>query len=56
VGCVVLGDPTYYGRFGFEHDPDLSYREAPPGYFQRLTLSGSAPKGAIAYHPGFDAS
>src|ERR1700761_5292975 len=23
VGCVVLGDPDYYGRFGFEYDPDL---------------------------------
>jgi putative acetyltransferase len=19
-GCVVLGEPTFYGRFGFEHD------------------------------------
>jgi len=38
AGCVVLGEPEYYARFGFAHDPALSY----PGaivreYFQRLT-------------------
>jgi putative acetyltransferase len=56
AGCVVLGDPAYYGRFGFEYDPELYYRDAPPGYFQRLTLSGSPPKGEVTYHPGFEAS
>jgi putative acetyltransferase len=20
-GCVLVGEPAYYGRFGFEHDP-----------------------------------
>jgi putative acetyltransferase len=56
AGCVVLGDPGYYGRFGFIYDPGLVYGQAPPGYFQRLTLSGADPKGEVTYHPGFDAS
>ena len=48
--------PAYYARFGFEYDPELRYGDAPPGYFQRLTLSGSPPKGEVTYHPGFGAS
>ena len=55
-GCVLLGDPKYYGRFGFEHDPDLIYRGAPSRYFQRLTLSGSTPKGEVRYHLSFEQS
>ncbi|WP_269931134.1 GNAT family N-acetyltransferase [Aminobacter sp. HY435] len=53
-GCVVLGDPGYYGRFGFASDPGLRYGDIPPEYFQRLAF-GPAPKGEVAYHPGFDA-
>lgn len=55
-GCVLLGDPAYYCRFGFESDPDLYGIDAPPGAFQRLTLNGSRPRGAVSFHPAFDAS
>ena len=55
-GCVVLGDPGYYGRFGFAYDPELTYGDVPPGYFQRVVFSGPAPKGEVLYHKGFDAS
>ena len=54
AGCVVLGDPGYYRRFGFESDPELYYGEAPAHYFLRLIFDGSAPKGEVAYHPSFD--
>lgn len=54
-GCVVLGDPAYYGRFGFAHDPNLRYAGAAPRYFQRLVFSGLAPKGDVEYHASFDA-
>jgi putative acetyltransferase len=56
AGCVVLGDPAYYSRFGFDYDPQLHYRDAPPEYFRRLTLRGIPPKGEVTYHLGFDAS
>ena len=26
AGCLVLGDPRYYARFGFAHQQGLSYR------------------------------
>ena len=55
-GCVVLGDPAYYRRFGFENDPDLRFEGAPAEYFMRLTLDGAAPLGNVTYHAGFDAT
>ena len=53
-GCVVLGEPAYYGRFGFEADPSLIYPGPPAEYFQRLTLEVPAPTGEVSYHPAFD--
>jgi putative acetyltransferase len=53
-GCVLLGDPAYYSRFGFASDPRLRYRDAPAAYFQRLTFGSEAPVGAVEFHPAFD--
>lgn len=53
-GCVLLGDPSYYSRFGFVSDPALTYGGAPSPYFQRLLLRGEPPKGDVRYHPAFD--
>ncbi|MFC3213029.1 GNAT family N-acetyltransferase [Novosphingobium panipatense] len=55
AGCVLLGNPGYYRRFGFENDPGLRYPDAPPEYFMRLTFEGSDPTGEIAYHAAFGA-
>lgn len=55
-GCVLLGDPAYYGRFGFESDPNLYEVGAPPGAFQHLSLSGVQPSGEVRFHPAFDVS
>ena len=53
-GCVLLGDPAYYSRFGFVSDPALTYGGKPSQYFQRLVLRGKVPKGDVRYHPAFD--
>jgi putative acetyltransferase len=53
-GCVLLGDPAYYGRFGFEHDPGLRTADAPPWAFQCRTIRGPRPQGDVSFHPGFD--
>ena len=55
-GCVVLGNPGYYGRFGFVSDPALTYAGQPNPYFQRLVWRGDPPIGDVAYHAAFDAS
>jgi predicted N-acetyltransferase YhbS len=54
AGCVLLGDPAYYGRFGFVSDPALRYRDVDPTYFQRLSFTGDVPVGAVEFHPAFD--
>jgi predicted N-acetyltransferase YhbS len=53
AGCVLLGDPDYYRRFGFASDPALYYANAPAPYFQRLILKGAAPRGEAVFHPAF---
>ncbi len=53
-GCVVLGEPAYYGRFGFACDPKLQLAGVPPEYFQRLVISGEPPGGLVTYHHAFD--
>ncbi len=51
-GCVVLGDPAYYGRFGFTHDTKLLYGQTGK-HFQRLILRGGQPAGEVRFHPAF---
>lgn len=53
-GCVVLGDPAYYARFGFAPDPALRYPAAPAPFFQRVAFGGASASGDVAYHPAFD--
>ncbi|UFS71697.1 N-acetyltransferase [Geomonas sp. RF6] len=52
-GCVLLGEPEYYGRFGFRAEPSLVLPGVPPEYFQALPLSGPLPHGVVQYHESF---
>lgn len=52
-GCVVLGDPAYYQRFGFENDEALRYVDAPSQFFMRLSFVDKVPAGRVRYHPAF---
>ncbi|PTV96913.1 putative N-acetyltransferase YhbS [Rhodobacter aestuarii] len=53
----VLGDPAYYGRFGFSVGAAQGYECPYAGpYFQMLALNDAAlPKGALRYAAPFDA-
>ncbi len=55
AGCVLLGDPAYYGRFGFRAEPDLVLPDVPPEFFQALAFRSSLPRGTVAYHEAFEA-
>lgn len=55
AGCVVLGEPGYYGRFGFRAEPQLVLPDVPPEYFQALSFSDALPSGTVAYHASFAA-
>lgn len=52
---MVLGDPEYYGRFGFGHDTKLRCKERPAGSFRSLVLNGEAVSGKVTYHQAFEA-
>jgi putative acetyltransferase len=54
-GCVVLGEPEYYGRFGFQANPDLVLPGVSPEYFQAIALDSSRPRGIVSYHEAFNA-
>lgn len=54
-GCVVLGEPSYYQRFGFQTHADLILPEVPAEYFMALGFTGKQPRGIVAYHPAFAA-
>ena len=55
AGCVVLGEPGYYGRFGFRAEPGLVLADVPPEYFQALAFSGTVPSGTVTYDAAFNA-
>ena len=55
TGCVVLGDPAYYSRFGFRVDPGLRLAGLPPEHFMALPFTEEIPRGMVKYHAGFEA-
>ena len=55
AGCVVLGEPGYYERFGFKVVEGLTFTGAPAEYFQAKSYDGRFPKGEVAYHEAFSA-
>ncbi|MBD2070636.1 N-acetyltransferase [Leptolyngbya sp. FACHB-671] len=53
-GCVVLGNPEYYSRFGFKAEPNLVLPEVPPEYFQAISFDRRIPSGLVSYHESFN--
>jgi putative acetyltransferase len=55
AGCVLIGDPRYYGQFGFRGDGRLTYAGLAPALVQWLAFSRqSVPTGALGFAPAFD--
>jgi putative acetyltransferase len=54
AGCVLLGDPQYYRRFGFRPAAGLVLPGVPPEYFQALPFQGAVPGGIVSYHDAFE--
>ena len=52
-GCVLVGNPDYYSRFGFISNGALTYFDTPTQYVQFTQLTGSEPRGEITYHDAF---
>lgn len=56
AGCVLLGEPAYYARFGFQAHAGLQLQGVPPGYFMALAFDGSVPEGTAHYSNAFEVS
>jgi putative acetyltransferase len=52
-GCVLVGEPGYYGRFGFRHIPGLTCEGVPDQYVLALPFAGEDPQGVVTFHPAF---
>lgn len=55
AGCVVLGDPAYYRRFGFQAHAALQLPGVPAGYFMAQAFDGVIPDGFVQYSDAFSA-
>jgi len=52
-GCILIGHPNYYPRFGFKITPQLAPENEPGGYFMVLSFGAALPAGRFAFHPAF---
>lgn len=52
-GCVLVGDPGYYERFGFRSHPRLVHEGVPREVFLALSFSGELPEGTVSFHKAF---
>ena len=52
-GCVLVGHPGYYGRFGFKHSETLGMEGVPAEVFFCLPLRGEEPRGVVTHHEAF---
>ena len=43
-GCVLVGDPAYYRRFGFANPDAMRFPGVPPEVFMALAFGGETPK------------
>ncbi|WP_442504009.1 GNAT family N-acetyltransferase [Marinivivus vitaminiproducens] len=53
AGCVLLGDPGYYRRFGFRRMERLRVDDLPAEYLMARPADGVEPSGTLAFHPAF---
>ena len=55
-GCVLVGDPGYYERFGFRSLPDLVIDGVPQENILVLAFEESKISGNVVFHEGFNAN
>lgn len=56
AGCLLVGDPDYYRRFGFEPRPTLTLPDVPAEYFLALPIEPGVPLAEVTFHPAFKAT
>ena len=51
--CVLIGDPKYYKRFGFENDGKLSYANVPKEAVMWIGFDSEPQEGILKFSPAF---
>lgn len=52
-GVVLVGNPAFYGHFGFRQAPKLLLDGIPPEVILALPFGTDLPEGALRFHPAF---
>lgn len=55
-GCVLVGAPAFYRRFGFVNDADMLVGDVPPEVTLSIRLAPSQDRGVVEFHPAFAAA
>lgn len=55
TGCVLVGDPAFYTRLGFENNPDLTVDGVPNEFVLSMAFCASSARGSVQFHPAFHA-
>ncbi len=52
-GCILVGNPAYYNRFGFKNFPNLTMKHVPQENVLALPFAKKIASGVIEHHPDF---
>jgi putative acetyltransferase len=52
-GCILVGDPAYYSRFGFRHIPELVMEGIPLENILSLPMTEPIAQGQVTHHAAF---
>lgn len=52
-GCVLVGEPSFYSRFGFRHCGEVLMEDFPPEVVLCLAFYGVVPQGKVEHHRAF---
>lgn len=52
-GCVLIGNPNHYSRFGFVGNCDTMYESIGAPYVRALSFRAASPTGEVRFAPAF---
>ena len=52
-GCILVGDPDYYQRFGFNSIPEITHEGVPQEFVLTLPFCPMMAQGEVKFHPSF---
>ena len=53
-GCILIGNPAYYVRLGFQCNGQLRYGALDPSLIQYMAFQGPPPKGTLTHADAFE--